>query len=77
MFFAVSVMARCKNVAGGPGDDERRPPHLTEQEKGKGPKKTTTKKKRKRGDIEAKRSSAVAITVERAEMWQRQWYSYW
>ena len=46
-------MAHCKNVGGGPGDDETRPPRLTEQEKVKGPKKTVTKKKHKHGDIEA------------------------
>ena len=61
------VMARCKNVEGGPGDDERRPPRLTEQKKGKGPKNTTLKKKRKRGDIEAERAAAVATTIEHAE----------
>ena len=59
VFFAVSVMARCKNVEGGPGDDERHPPRLTEQEKVKRPKKMVTKKKRKRGDIEAERAAAV------------------
>ena len=59
-------MARCKNVEGGPGDDERRPPRLTEQKKGKGPKNTTLKKKRKRGDIEAERAAVVAAAVERA-----------
>jgi len=63
----VSVMARCKNVGGGPGDDERHPSHVTEQEKGKRPKKTTTKKKHKRGDIEAERATAVATAAERAE----------
>ena len=61
------VMAHCKNVGGGPGDDERCPPRLTEQEKGKGPKKTTTKKKRKRGGLEAERAAVMATTVERAE----------
>ena len=50
-------MARCKNVGGGPGD-ESRPPRLTEQEKGKGPKKTITKKKHKRGDTEGESSSS-------------------
>ena len=69
-------MAHCKNVRGGPSDDERRPPHLIEQEKGKGPKKTTTKKKHKRCDIEAERLAVVVTTIERAERWQRQWYSY-
>jgi len=60
-------MARCKNVGGGLDDDERCPPCLIEQEKGKGPKKTTTKKKHKRGDIEAERAAAVAVAAERAE----------
>ena len=50
LIFAVSVMAHCKNIRGGLDDDERRLPHLTEQEKGKGPNKTVTKKKRKHGD---------------------------
>jgi len=60
-------MARCKNVRGGPSVDERCPPRLIEQEKGKGPKKTTSKKKRKRGDIEAERAAVVAATTEHAE----------
>jgi len=60
-------MAHCKNVKGGPSDDERRSPSLTEQETGKGPKKTTTKKKRKRGGLEAERAAVMATTVERAE----------
>ena len=67
VLFVVLVMARFKNVGGGPGDDERRPPCLIELEKGKGPKKTTTKKKHKRGDIEAERAAAVAATAERAK----------
>ena len=46
-------MARCKNIRGGPSDEERHPPHLTAKEKDKGPKKVMTKKKRKHGDIEA------------------------
>ena len=60
-------MARCKNAGGGLDDDEWRPPRLTEQEKGKGPKKTITKKKRKRGDTEAERAAAVAAVTERAK----------
>jgi len=57
-------MACCKNIGGGPSnDDERHPPRLTAQEKGKGPKKTPTKKKRKRGDIETERAAAVATTT--------------
>ena len=61
------VMAHCKNVGGGPGDDERRLPRLTEQEKAKGPKKTVTKKKHKRGDIEEERATTIATVAERAE----------
>jgi len=64
-------MAHCKNVEGGPGDDERHPPHLIEWEKRKGPKKTTTKKKCKRGDIETERAVVVAVVVERAERGDR------
>jgi len=60
-------MARCKNIGDGPSDDESRPPGLTEQEKGKGPKKTITKKKHKRGHTEAERAVAVATAAERAE----------
>ena len=60
-------MARCRNVGGGPGDDESRLPCLIEQEKGKGPKKTITKKKYKRGDTEAERAAAVAVAIECAE----------
>ena len=61
-------MAHCKNARGGPGDgDERCPPRLIAQEKWKGPKKTTTKKKCKKGDIETKRATVVAIAIERAE----------
>ena len=62
----MSIINHCKNVEGDPGDDERRPPRLTEQEKTKGPKKITTKK-HKHGDIEAERAAAVAIVAEHAE----------
>ena len=67
VFFVVSVMAHCKNVESGLGDDERHSPRLIEQEKGKGPKKTITKKKREHGDIEAEKAAAVATTIEHAE----------
>ena len=60
-------MAHCKNVGGGPSNDERRPPRLTEQEKAKGLKKTITKKKHKCGDIEAERAAAVVAAAEHAE----------
>jgi hypothetical protein len=58
-------MARCKNIGGGPGDEDRHPPCLTDQQKVKG--KVTTKKKRKRDDIEAERATIVAATTEHAE----------
>ena len=54
-------MARCKNIGGGPGDDESHSPRLTKQEKGKRPKKTITKKKRKCGDTEAERAATVPL----------------
>ena len=59
-------MAHCKNVEGGPGDeDPRPPPRLTAQQKGK-TKKTTTKK-RKFDDVEVERAVAVVAAVERVE----------
>ena len=60
-------MARCKNIGGGPGDEDPRPlSRLTAQQKGKA--KNTTKKKRKFDDVEAERAAAVATIVERAEI---------
>ena len=60
---SASEMARCKNVEGGPSDeDPTPPPHLTAQQKGKA--KKTTKKKHKRDDVEVERAAAVADTVE-------------
>ena len=57
-------MAHCKNVGGGPGDkDPRPPPRLTAQEKGKA-KKTITKK-RKFADVEIEIVAAVAAVAER------------
>jgi len=59
-------MAHCKNVGGGPGDEDLRPlPCLTAQEKGKA-KKTTTKK-RKFADAETKRAAVVVAIAGRAE----------
>ena len=56
-------MACCKDVGGGPGDEDPTPlPRLTAQQKGKV--KKTTKKKRKRDDVEAERAAVVAATVE-------------
>ena len=59
-------MARCKNVGGGPGDEDPTPlPRLTTQQKGKA--KKTTKKKRKFDDVEAERAAIVADAVEQAD----------
>ena len=59
-------MSRCKNVGGGPGDEDPTPlPRLTTQQKGKA--KKTTKKKHKRDDVETERAAVVAATAERAE----------
>ena len=60
-------MARVKNVGGGPGDeDPRPPPHLSAEVKGKGTKKTTSKK-RKFVDADTARAAVVAAAIERAE----------
>ena len=60
-------MAHCKNIGGGPGDEDPTPsPCLTTQQKGK--EKKTTKKKRKFNDVEAERAAAVAAATERAEI---------
>ena len=60
-------MARTKNVGGGPGDDDRRPPprHPADP-KGKATKKVASKK-RKYPDAETARAAAVAEAAERAE----------
>ena len=59
-------MAHCKNVGGGPSNEDPTPlPRLTTQHKGKA--KKTTKKKRKRDDGETKRVVAVVAAAERAE----------
>ena len=59
-------MACVKNVGGGPGDeDPRPPPRLSTKVKGKGTKKTTSKKQ-KFIDADTTRA-AVAATAERAE----------
>ena len=60
-------MARTKNVEGGLGDDDRRPPpRLPIDPKGKATKKIASKK-RKYLDVETTRAAAVAEAVERAE----------
>ena len=59
-------MARIKNVRGGPGDeDPRPPPRLTAQQKGKA--KTITKKKRKLDDVEAERAAALVAATKHTE----------
>ena len=60
-------MARTKNVGGGPGDDDRRPPpRQPVGSKGKATKQVTSKK-RKYPDIETARAAVVAEATERAE----------
>ena len=60
-------MACTKNVGGGPGDDDRRPPpRLPTGPKGKATKKVASKK-RKYPDAETARAAAVAEAVEHAE----------
>ena len=60
-------MARTKNVGGGPGDDDRRPPPcLPIGTKGKATKQVTSKK-HKYPDTETARAVAVAEAAERAE----------
>ena len=60
-------MARPKNVGGGLGDDDRRPPpHLPIGPKGKATKKVASKK-RKYPDAETARAAAVAEAAEHAE----------
>jgi len=60
-------MAHTKNVGGGPGDDDRRPPpRQPTGSKGKATKQVTSKK-HKYPDAETARAVAVAEAAERAE----------
>ena len=60
-------MVRVKNVGGGPGDeDPRPPPKIPADPKGKATKKLATKK-RKYPDVDIARAAIVAAAVERAE----------
>ena len=60
-------MARTKNVGGGLGDDDQRPPpRLPADPKGKATKKIASKK-RKYPDAETAQVAAVAEAVEHAE----------
>ena len=63
----IHQMARTKNVGGGLGDeDQRPPPRQSIDHKGKAMKKLATRK-RKYPDVETARATAVAEAVERAE----------
>ena len=60
-------MARVKNVGGGPGDeDPRPPPRVPSDVKGKATKKITLKKW-KFVDADTARAAVVAAAAERAE----------
>ena len=60
-------MARTKNVGGGPGDDDwRPPPRLPTDPKGKATKKIASKK-RKFPEAETARAAAVAEAAEHAK----------
>ena len=60
-------MARVKNVGGGPGDEDLRPPpRLPADAKGKAMKKLATKKQ-KYLDADIARAAIVAVVVESAE----------
>ena len=60
-------MARTKNVGGGPGDDDPRPPpRQPTGPKGKATKQVASKK-RKYPDAETARAVAVAEATERAK----------
>ena len=60
-------MARVKNVGGGPGDEDPRPPPCQPIDaKGKETKKLATKK-RKYPDADTARAAAIVEAVERAE----------
>ena len=65
--FLSDQMAHTKNVGGGPGDDDwRPPPRQPAGSKGKSTKQVTSKK-RKYPDVETARAAAVAEAAERAE----------
>ena len=60
-------MARVKNVGGGPGDeDPRPPPRQPSDAKGKATKKLATKK-RKYPDVDTARAATVVEATDRAE----------
>ena len=60
-------MARVKNIGGGPGDeDPRPPPRLPSESKGKATKKLATKK-HKYPYVDTVRAATVAAAAERAK----------
>ena len=60
-------MTHVKNVGGGPGDEDSRPPPLLPSEaKGKAIKKLATKK-RKYADADTKSAAAVVAATDRVE----------
>ena len=60
-------MARVKNVGGGPGDEDSRPPPLLPSEaKGKATKKLATRK-RKYPDVDTARAAVVVEATECAK----------
>ena len=64
----LAVMARCKQVSRRSGDDdERPPPRIPEQLKGKGQAKKIAKKERKRGEMTDEEARAVVAAAEWAE----------
>jgi hypothetical protein len=58
-------MVRCKNVGGGPSDEDESPPRVTEVAHGK--RKKLAVKKMKRTPTEAEIAQVVADAAERAE----------
>ena len=64
--FQLHQIARVKNIRGGPGDEDPRPPPcLPSESKGKAKKLTT--KKRKFADADTEKAVVVAATTEHAE----------
>ena len=60
-------MAHVKNVGGGPGDEDLRPPpRLPADVKGKATKKITSKKQ-KYADADTERAAVVAVAADHAE----------
>ena len=66
-FVLASAMAHVKNIGGGPGDEDLRPPpRLPADVRGKATKKITSKKQ-KYADADTARAAAVVATAELVE----------